>query len=46
MTLFYFKVDGRIEADSDSEATDKLYELLTSHVESFQILETNEIDDE
>lgn len=46
MKEYYFKVDGRIIADTDNEATNKLYELLQRpDITCYEILETEEVED-
>ena len=40
MKDYFFKIYGKIEAESESEATDKLYNLLDNHCEfSFEDIE-------
>ena len=43
---FYFKIEGRIYAKNESEATDYLYELLRNKAERYQISEIEEVKDE
>ena len=37
MKTFYFKVEGRIYAKDEDEATDYIWKLLTNKCEHFQI---------
>ena len=40
MKEYYFKIYGKIEAENESDATDKLYDLLDNHCEfSFERIE-------
>lgn len=46
MKEYYFKIDGRIIADTNDEATEKLYNLLARQdITIYEVLETEEVED-
>jgi hypothetical protein len=41
---FYFKIDGRVYAKTEGEATDYLFELLRDKVEMYRIVSVKEVE--
>jgi hypothetical protein len=44
MKQYYFKIEGRIDADSEVDAEDKLYCLISKDTEIMQITQCEEVE--